>query len=504
MNQGVLIYNARLLDESIDSPGAILIVNKKIRAVFQGYFTDSKTVQQFAVSILAEDGLDEMPLDFYDARGLTITPAFIDMHVHTRYPGQTHKEDLSSALRAAAAGGFGTVVAMPNTNPVVSSMELAKQIEKEAASIGLTHLFQSVSITKDFDGKTTNHLADVEREYVPLITEDGKDVLSSAAMLSAMMTASIKGLIVGCHCEDPTLAEYARGFRRDALDVMQKYGISYSDSEISGVSEEEAQKISGDIDISLTLANEILALAEDLATERNIMLAKNAECHIHLAHVSTANSINAIRAAKNEILDEMADLQATNADNSYFDFFEKAKASSGEQGKSNFVVTCEVTPHHLALCGTESPFIRYLVNPPLRCEDDRIALLEALRDGTVDVISTDHAPHTISEKLDGAPGFTGLETAFGICNTVLVLQNQFSPKRLSQLMSANPARILGLKKGLLSVGYDADLTLFDSEEEWNVEPEEFYSKGKVTPFEDITLTGKVKGLFIDGRLVFEK
>ena len=294
MNQGVLIYNARLLDESIDSPGAILIVNKKIRAVFQGYFTDSKTVQQFAVSILAEDGLDEMPLDFYDARGLTITPAFIDMHVHTRYPGQTHKEDLTSALRAAAAGGFGTVVAMPNTNPVVSSMELAKQIEKEAASIGLTHLFQSVSITKDFDGKTTNHLADVEREYVPLITEDGKDVLSSAAMLSAMMTASIKGLIVGCHCEDPTLAEYARGFRRDALDVMQKYGISYSDSEISGVSEEEAQKISGDIDISLTLANEILALAEDLATERNIMLAKNAECHIHLAHVSTANSIKSV------------------------------------------------------------------------------------------------------------------------------------------------------------------------------------------------------------------
>ena len=136
--------------------------------------------------------------------------------------------------------------------------------------------------------------------------------------------------------------------------------------------------------------------------------------------------------------------------------------------------------------------------------DDVKAITEGIVDGTIDCIVTDHAPHTISEKLDGAPGFTGLETAFGICNTVLVLQNQFSPKRLSQLMSANPARILGLKKGLLSVGYDADLTLFDSEEEWNVEPEEFYSKGKVTPFEDITLTGKVKGLFIDGRLVFEK
>ena len=157
MIKSILIYNARLVDESMDTAGSVLIVDGKIRFVFQGYCTSGKTAEELAKTILKEDGIEEnCSLELFNANNLTVTPAFIDMHVHLRYPGQIQKEDLSSGLKAAAAGGFGTVVAMPNTNPVVSSMELAKQIEKEAASIGLTHLFQSVSITKDFDGKTTN------------------------------------------------------------------------------------------------------------------------------------------------------------------------------------------------------------------------------------------------------------------------------------------------------------------------------------------------------------
>ena len=143
------------------------------------------------------------------------------------------------------------------------------------------------------------------------------------------------------------------------------------------------------------------------------------------------------------------------------------------------------------------------MNPPLRSEKDRLALIEGLRDGSVDVISTDHAPHTFDDKAAGSPGFTGLETAFGVCNTVLVKDNQFAPQRLSQLMSANPARILGLTKGLLKAGYDADLTILDPDEEWVVEPSMFYSKGKATPFAGDTLTGKVHVVFMSGRKVFE-
>ncbi|MBQ3966821.1 MAG: amidohydrolase family protein, partial [Treponema sp.] len=261
------------------------------------------------------------------------------------------------------------------------------------------------------------------------------------------------------------------------------------------------------IDLALTKANEILALAEDVATVRNIMLAKQADCHVHIAHVSTAVSINAVREAKNELYDDEADYNADEADAAYqaFEEGEKYQPVPNPRTTTNggFSVSCEVTPHHLALCGTDEPYIRALVNPPLRSEDDRVALLEALRDGTVDVISTDHAPHTLDDKAAGAPGFTGLETAYAVCNSVLVKDNQFNPRRLSQLMSAQPARLLGLQKGILRPGYDADLTLLDPDEEWTVDSRLFYSKGKATPFEGRTLSGKVKYLFIDGRLVFE-
>ena len=503
MTKATLIYNSRLLDESMDTPGALLILDGRIRAVFQGYFTSPETASALANSVLTEDGCNQnCKLELYDARGLTVTPAFIDMHVHMRYPGQTAKEDLDSGLHAAAAGGFGTVVAMPNTNPVVSSVELAMKIEREAAAIGLTHLFQTVSLTRDFDGKDTSHLDSVDRTYIPVISEDGHDVLSSAVMLNAMSKAAAKGLIVSCHCEAPTLAQEARPYRQEALTIMKSCGLSAwgSDDSFDEADEDALEQI----DDNLAKANETLALAEDIATVRNIMLAKQAGCHIHICHISTAVSIDAVRDAKNQLLDEQASENADGADAAYDafeegkDFYPIPKTSGG------FDVTCEVTPHHLALCGTDEPLIRALVNPPLRSEEDRIALIEALRDGTADVISTDHAPHTTEDKEAGSPGFTGLETAFGVCNKVLVKDNQFNPRRLSQLMSANPARILGLQKGLLKSSYDADLTLFDPDEEWTVDSRMFCSKGKATPFDGKKLVGKVHALFIDGRKVFER
>ena len=502
MTKAVLIYNAQLLDESIDSPGALLIEDNQIRAVFQGYFTSPQTATALAQSVLKEDGCDKnCKLDLYDARGLTVTPAFIDMHVHMRYPGQTQKEDLESGLHAAAAGGFGNVVAMPNTNPVVSSIDMALQIEKAAAKIGLTHLFQTVSITKNFGGEDISHLKSLDKKFVPVISEDGRDVLSSSVMLEGMKIAAEKGIVVSCHCEDPTLAIAASPHRKEALEIMKTCGLSAWGTLDEDDDVDEASLFK--IDEALKKANSYLALAEDIATIRNIMLAKESGCRIHLCHVSTENAINAVHYAKNELFDELQENAANNADEAY-DSFEENRKFNPQRNDLAYEITCEVTPHHLALCGTEEPFIRALVNPPLRSEEDRIALLEALRDGTVDVISTDHAPHTVEDKENGAPGFSGLETAFGICNTVLVKQNQFNPGRLSQLMSANPARILGLQKGLLKPGYDADLTLIDCDEEWTVDSRMFCSKGKATPFEGKTLTGKVHVLFIDGRKVFER
>ncbi len=506
MSRVVLIFNARLLDESMDTPGAVLLMDGKIRSVFHGYYTNSETLEKMARSVLSEDGLEEkMPIELHNAHGLTLTPAFIDMHVHLRYPGQTQKEDLNSGLHAAAAGGYGTIVAMPNTNPVVSSIEMAMKIEREAAAIGLTHLFQTVSLTRDFEGTDTSHLDFVEKKYVPVVTEDGRDVPTSGVMLEAMTKAGEKGLIVSCHSEDMTLGPLAKPFRAEALEIMKGVGLSAwgtGDEDFDADDEENAEALDR-IDLALTKANDILALAEDVATVRNIMLAKEADCHVHIAHVSTAVSINAVREAKNELYDEEADYNADEADAAYQAFEDGEKFAPSERVKKGFSVSCEVTPHHLALCGTDEPYIRALVNPPLRSEDDRVALIEALRDGTADVISTDHAPHTFDDKAAGAPGFTGLETAYAVCNSVLVKDNQFNPRRLSQLMSAQPARLLGLQKGLLRPGYDADLTLLDPDEEWIVDSSKFYSKGKATPFEGRTVTGKVKFLFIDGRLVFE-
>ena len=320
MSRVVLIFNARLLDESMDTPGAVLVMDGKIRSVFQGYYTNSETLEKMARAVLTEDGLDEKtPMELHNARGLTLTPAFIDMHVHLRYPGQTQKEDLNSGLHAAAAGGYGTIVAMPNTNPVVSSIEMAMKIEREAAAIGLTHLFQTVSITKDFGGEDTSHLDFVEKKYVPVITEDGRDVPTSGVMLEAMTKAGEKGLIVSCHSEDMTLGPLAKPFRAEALEIMKGVGLSAwgtGDDDFDADDEENAEALDR-IDLALTKANEILALPEDVATVRNIMLAKQADCHVHIAHVSTAVSINAIREAKNEIYDEEADFNADEADAAY-------------------------------------------------------------------------------------------------------------------------------------------------------------------------------------------
>ena len=290
-------------------------------------------------------------------------------------------------------------------------------------------------------------------------------------MLEAMQKTAKKGCIVSCHCEDPSLASAARPFRQKALELMKQYAIP-----AWGVNSKGEKNLPPEIDAeitqNLTKANELLAAAEDSCTERNLLLAEIAGCHVHIAHCSTKKSIQAVCRAKLR------------------------------QKNGGFSVSCEVTPHHIALTGTAAPEIRALVNPPLRSEEDRTALIEALRDGTADVISTDHAPHTMDDKANGSPGFSGIETSYAVCNTVLVKQNGFSEKKLSALMSANPALLLKLNKGLLQPGFDADLVLVNPNEKWTVHGTDFFSKGKATPFEGKEVIGRVCATFIDGIKVF--
>ncbi|MCR4626949.1 MAG: dihydroorotase [Treponema sp.] len=477
MNNSLVIYNVRLVDEELDCNGAIFAANGKIIRILKGDFSKKEDV----LDALKTEALSD--ITFIDGKKLTLMPTFIDMHVHLRYPGQTQKEELSTGLKAAAAGGVGTLIAMPNTTPVVSSIELAKSIEDEGNALGFSKLFQTVSLTKDFDGKDTSHLDALDRKITPVISEDGKDVLDSAKMLEAMQKAAEKNIIVSCHSEDPSLAALAKPYREKALALMRQYKIPAwgvaNENQTSSLT--VPPEVNAEIDDYLTQANEILACAEDAATERNLLLAEVAGCHVHIAHVSTKNSLDSVRRAK---------LRAK----------ENAKMCASNGG--GFSVSCEVTPHHIALCGTSAPEIRALVNPPLRSKEDRLAVIQALKDGTADVISTDHAPHTMDDKAHGSPGFSGIETSYAVCNTVLVKENGFSETQLSRLMSANPARLLKLNKGRLLENYDADFVLANPGEKWTIHGKDFFSKGKATPFEGKSFYGKVHATFISGKQIF--
>lgn len=467
-----IIYNAFLVDEKISDFGFLMISDKKIVAVELGKFLTQKDVEQKLKSVYrASSYNDKSKIEFIDAHGLTIMPAFIDMHAHFRYPGQTQKEDLDSALNAAKAGGFGTLVLMPNTTPIISSLDAARVVMNEVSKKNLSRVFQSVSITNNFNGNDTSQLDFLCKEEVPLITEDGCDVENSSVMLEAMQKAAQKGIIVSCHCEDFSLRNKAKKYRERALSLMKEFNIPAWGVIDNDLLKNIPQNVLEKITQNIKRASLLLELAEDIATARNILIAQKAGCHIHIAHVSTAKSIQAIR---------------------------EAKANANSNG---FKITCEATPHHIALTGTTIPKIFAFVNPPLRTQNDVTSLVEALRDGTVDVISTDHAPHTMEDKKAGSPGFSGLETAYAVCNTVLVLRNCFTQNKLSSLMSAQPARILGLNKGLLCKGYDADFVFVDTNKKWIVDTNQFFSKGKASPFTGEELTGKVLSLFIGGNKV---
>lgn len=393
----------------------LLIKNANMIDAYESFYGDILIIDGIITEIGKEINKDG--IDIIDAKGLTLMPSFIDTHAHFRDPGLTYKEDMESGSRAAAKGGYTGVCLMGNTNPICSTKEVVEYVRNKAKEVGLIDVHQCVSITENFGGKSIEHLNafDDDKELVA-ITDDGVGVMDSSIMMKAMEKAKENNWIVMSHAEDKTFSK---------IDMR---------------------------------------IAEDLMTIRDLYLAKVTKARLHMAHVSTIESIEAIRRAKKE--------------------------------GSN--VTCEVTPHHIGLTTEES---NYRVNPPIRKKEDVNAIIEGIKDGTVDCIGTDHAPHTEEDKAKGAPGMVGLETAFSICYTELVRKNGISINKLSELMSRNPAKILGMNKGSITIGKDGDLVLVDLNKEIVIDKEKFASKGKNTPFHGRKYFGEVIMTIKGGKLI---
>ncbi|GHV19701.1 dihydroorotase [Spirochaetia bacterium] len=415
-----VLYNYQIVDADTCLNGTVVIDDKIITDVI------SANSFNYAQKI---DSLSTGACMVLNGNGLCLTSGFVDMHAHFREPGFSQKETLESASLAAAAGGYTTVCCMANTKPPIDTMEAALTLRTRACELELIDLYPVISITKKMQGnKLSEFLQSVEKQkqitYMPLLlSEDGRDIADKELYRRAMRLASGLNIPLSCHCD---------------LD------------------------------------------GEDAATQRVIDIARNTNCRLHIAHVSTKKAAGIVR---------------------------REKAGIKARGADDLSLTAEATPHHISLndrlakkLGAET---NGKVAPPLRAGRDRTAIIEALKDGTIDVIATDHAPHTTFDKENGSPGFTGLETSFAVCNKVLAGENNFSLKQLSALMSANPARILGLNdRGKIAKGMRADITIIDLEKTWTVDSYNFKSRGKNTPYNGMLLTGKVLRTISDGKIVY--
>jgi len=373
--------------------------------------------------IYVEDGIivddfDESEADeIIDCKNLALLPSFVDMHVHFRDPGFTYKEDLETGSHSALAGGYTSVLLMGNTKPTVSSPEIYNDIIKRGKDLDLIDIEQVYTITKNFDGKTLDHLESMP-ESVKYISDDGHGVNDDMVMYKAMQKAKNLNVTMTLH--------------------------------------EEVAEVS-DFDYEI---------AEDAMTIRDCYYAYKLNCPVHFSHVSTKGAITAIKYFK--------DLGAP--------------------------ITCEVTPHHLLLADKGREEVK--VNPPIRSKEDRKTLIEMIKNGTVDAISTDHAPHSKEDKEKGAPGFIGIETAFSTCYEVLVKSGEISLNDLVRIMSTNPARLLGLNKGKIEVGFEADFTLIHLDESYIYKEEDIKSKSKNSLLIGQELYGKVKKVYKKGVLKY--
>ena len=379
-----------------------------------------------------------------DCAGLTIFPGLIDMHVHLREPGFEKKENIESGSRAAVKGGFTQVCCMPNTKPVTDNKVVVSYIKNRAREVGLCKVNPIGAITEGQEGKNLAAIGAMKAAGAVAVSEDGKSVVATNLMANAMMYAADFGLKCLCHCEDSALV--------DGGVVNEGY---YS---------------------TLTGLKGSIRAAEDIVIAREICLAESLSLPVHICHVSTYSGVQLIREAK----------------------------ARGVQ------VTAETCPHYFTL--TDEVIASFdtntKVNPPIRAEKDRLAIIEGLKDGTLDCIVTDHAPHHEDDKnveyALAAFGISGLETSFALSYTQLVKGGVLTLSELADKMSANPAAILNLQGGRLEVGAPADLTIVDLNKAWTIDPKDFVSKGKNTPFAGREVYGRVKYTVVDGDIKYRE
>lgn len=424
---GILIKNGRIINPAtgLDDTMDMYVKAGVVKALGEGLTTEKEGDR------------------IIDAKGMWVVPGFIDTHVHLRDPGQTYKEDIKTGTASAAAGGFTTVCAMPNTVPATDSVDTIRYILSKTAAKGSVHVIPCGAITIGQQGEALTPMKAMKAAGMGAISEDGRSVLRAKVLKEAMVLAAQLKLPVLSHCEDESLAAQGcmnEGERAESLGLV-------------GIPKD----------------------AEDIITARDILLAKSTGAHLHLCHVSTAGAVALIRQAK--------------ADGVHV---------TAEVCPHHFTLTED------AIDGTDTNF---KMNPPLRSGEDLAAILKAMGDGTIDCLATDHAPHSREDKSGGfqkaANGIVGLETALGLAITQLVEKDILTPTALIERMSVNPAKILGLDKGNIEPGKAADITILDPKKVWTVDSGDFKSKGRNTPFDGWPLTGKVVTTIVDGKVVYE-
>jgi dihydroorotase len=425
MTEILLIQGGRIIDpaHNRDEAGDLCVVNGKIAKVL----TDAQRKKARVV----------------DARGLVVAPGLVDIHVHLREPGQTHKENIESGSWAAAAGGVTSMVCMPNTSPCCDNAGTIQLINDVIARQAVVNIWPTGCITIGRDGEKLAPIGSLKRAGVVAITDDGDCVQNNEVMRRAVEYAHMFGLMVMDHCQDEKLTEGA---------VMHE----------------------GEWSLRLGLRG-WPSSAEDIIVARNVILADHIGAHIHLQHISSAQSVDIIRRAK----------------------------------QRGIRITAEATPHHLAL--TDAALHNYdtnlKMNPPLRAEADRQAIIEGLLDGTLDIIATDHAPHTDYEKdveFDYAPfGIIGLETCLSVSLEVLYHSGRCDLSFLLSRLTHKPAELLKLPKGTLAEEADADICVFDPDEKWTPMVENTFSRSRNSPWLGQALRGRVKHTFVGGHEVFD-
>jgi dihydroorotase len=428
MSESILLKGGRVIDpsQSIDDIADVLLVSGKVEAVGPRVANDTS----------GRDGLET-----FDCAGLVVSPGFIDVHCHLREPGREEVETIATGARAAAAGGFTAVCAMPNTDPVTDNQAAVGFIIRQASLANAARVYPIGAISVGQRGESLAEFGEMVAAGAVAVSDDGKPVASAHLMRTALEYARTFGIPVADHCEEPTLA---KGGAMNEGVVSARLGLKG-----------------------------IPAEAEEIMAIRDILLARRTGGHIHLCHMSTRGSVELIRWGK-------------------------------ERGIN---VTAEVCPHHLSL--TEDAVDGYetnaKMNPPLRTADDVAALREAVRDGTIDLIATDHAPHHYDEKerefADAPNGIIGLETALAVNITWLVASDVIDLGVLIERMSCAPAQTFKLPGGSLRPRAAADVTVFDPHAKWVVDPKRFKSKGRNTPYTGQTLQGCARYTIVGGRVV---